>query len=98
MAKKIALLNMFCGFRMDSGVVNSGADIFQRISNPQALDVSEKKNIVIKLRGSNLTPCEKIKFSDLKKEQTDAEKLVLVRDALKKDLSAKLILDMYKKG
>lgn len=55
------------GVRIDSGVVNSGTDIFQRISNPQTLDDSEKKNIVIKLRGSNLTPCEKIKFSDIKK-------------------------------
>ena len=90
MAKKIALLNMFCGFRMDSGVVNSGADIFQRISNPHALDDSEKKNIVIKLRGIKLTPCEKIKFTDLKKKQADADKLALVRDGLK--------LDMYKKG
>ena len=59
------LFNHVNGVRIDSGVVNSGADIFQRISNPQALDDSEKKNIVIKLRGSNLTPCEKIKFSDI---------------------------------
>ena len=59
------LFNHANGVRIDSGVVNSGADIFQRISNPQALDDSEKKNIVIKLRGTKLTPCEKIKFSDI---------------------------------
>ena len=61
------LFNHVNGIRIDSGVDNSGADIFQRISNYQALDDSEKKNIVIKLRGIKLTPCEKIKFSDIKK-------------------------------
>jgi hypothetical protein len=61
------LFNHVNGICIDSGVDNSSDDILQRISNYQALDDSEKKNIVMKLRGIKLTPSEKIKFIDIKK-------------------------------
>jgi len=58
----------FGGFRFDSGVTNSGADLFPEIiTDPQTLDDSAKKNIVRKIRGIELYPCEKVKFSSMKK-------------------------------
>ena len=96
MAKKIALLNMFCGFRMDSGVANSG--IFAVEKDPRLYNPEVINNVVVKLSKMPVYGADKIRFTDLKKEQADAEKLALVRDGLKSDLSAKLILDMYKKG
>ena len=57
----------FSGFRFDSGVTNSGADLFPEIANPQTLDVSVKKCIVRKIGEVKWTPCEKVKFSSMKK-------------------------------
>jgi len=70
MSKKIVLgmFMPFGGFRFDSGVTNSGADLFPEIiTDPQTLDDSAKKNIVRKIRGIELYPCEKVKFSSMKK-------------------------------
>lgn len=82
MAKKIALLNMFSGFRMDSGVVNSSTFVVEK--DPRLYDLEVIKNVVVKLSKMPVCGADKIRFTDLKKEQTDAEKLVLVRDGLKK--------------
>jgi hypothetical protein len=70
MSKKFVLgmFMPFGGFRFDSGVTNSGADLFPEIiTDPQTLDDSTKKNIVRKIRGIELYPCEKVKFSSMKK-------------------------------
>lgn len=70
MSKKFVLgiFMPFGGFRFDSGVTNSGADLFPEIiTDPQTLDDSAKKNIVKKIRGIELYPCEKVKFSSMKK-------------------------------
>lgn len=81
MAKKIALFNMFGGFRMDSGVDNSGTFAVEKGSRLYDPDVI--KNVVVKLSKMPVCGADKIRFTDLKKEQADAEKLVLVRDGLK---------------
>ena len=70
MSKKFVLgiFMPFCGFRFDSGVTNSGADLFPEIAKPQVLDDDlVKKCIVRKIRGKELYPCEKVKFSSMKK-------------------------------
>ena len=70
MSKKIVLgmFMPFCGFRIDSGIANSGADLFPEIAKPQVLDDDlVKKCIVRKIRGKELYPCEKVKFSSMKK-------------------------------
>lgn len=70
MNKKIVLgmFMPFSGFRIDSGVANSGADLFPEIAKPQVLDDDlVKKCIVRKIRGIELYPCEKVKFSSMKK-------------------------------
>ena len=69
MSKKF-VLGMFIpfgGFRFDSGITNSGTDLFSEIANPQTLDNSVKKCIVRKIGEVKLTPCEKVKFSSMKK-------------------------------
>jgi hypothetical protein len=55
----------FGGFRFDSGVTNSGVDLFPEIAEPQVLDDDASKNIVRKIRGKELYPCERVKFCDL---------------------------------
>ena len=58
----------FSGFRIDSGVANSGADLFPEIAKPQVLDDDlVKKCIVRKIRGIELYPCERVKFCGIKK-------------------------------
>lgn len=70
MSKKFVLgmFMPFTGFRFDSGVANSGADLFPEIiTDPQTLDDSAKKCIVRKIGETKWTPCEKVKFSSMKK-------------------------------
>lgn len=70
MSKKIVLgmFMPFCGFRFDSGVVNSGADLLPEIATTQLLnDDLAKKCIVRKIGETKWTPCEKVKFSSMKK-------------------------------
>lgn len=79
MSKKFVLgmFMPFGGFRFDSGTVNSGADLFPEIAspcdlitdvvNPRALDDVVKKSIVRKIGETKWTPCEKVKFSSIKK-------------------------------
>ena len=70
MSKKIVLgmFMPFCGFRIDSGIANSGADLFPEIATTQSLnDDLVKKCIVRKIGETKWTPCEKVKFSSMKK-------------------------------
>ena len=69
MSKKFVLgmFMPFGGFRFESGITNSGADLFPEIADPQTLDDSAKKCIVRKIGEVKLTPCEKVKFSSMKK-------------------------------
>ena len=70
MSKKFVLgmFMPFGGFRFDSGVTNSGADLFPEIAKPQVLDNDlVKKCIVRKIGETKWTPCEKVKFSSMKK-------------------------------
>lgn len=70
MSKKFVLgmFMPFCGFRIDSGIANSGADLFPEIATPQSLnDDFVKKCIVRKIGETKWTPCEKVKFSSMKK-------------------------------
>ena len=69
MSKKFVLgmFMPFTGFRFDSGVTNSGADLFPEIAETQVLEDDASKNIVRKIRGKELYPCERVKFCDIKK-------------------------------
>lgn len=54
----------FNGIRIDSGAVT-----YPEIeTDPQLINDVVKKSIVRKIGEVKLTPCEKVKFSDMKKE------------------------------
>lgn len=61
------ILGMFIPF---NGIrIDSGAATYPEIeTDPQLINDVVKKNIVRKIGEVKLTPCEKVKFSDMKKE------------------------------
>ena len=60
----LGMLMPFNGIRIDSG-----ATTYPEIeTDPQLINDVVKKSIVRKIGEVKLTPCEKVKFSDMKKE------------------------------
>lgn len=71
--KKNCLLKVFGGVIRNSGAINCLGERLDinTYTVPNASDLTEKQkgNIVMKIASTNLWPAEKVKFTELKKEE-----------------------------